>query len=68
MTFREYMQRCASEYLAALLAKHNGCVKAAAREAGCNRTDFYKVLKRHGIEPPRNGCGRWSDPAVAALQ
>lgn len=50
MKYREYMNACKATYLAALMAKHQGCVKLAAREAGCNRTAFYEMLQRFGLE------------------
>ena len=38
-------------YLDACLAKSIGNVALAARIAGRNRTDFYDLLRRHGISP-----------------
>ena len=38
------------EYLIRLLRTTEGNVTLAANMAGRNRTDFYKLLNRHGIE------------------
>jgi len=38
-------------YLVQLLQLTEGNVSQAARLAQRNRTDFYKLLARHGIEP-----------------
>ncbi|MBI2892886.1 MAG: sigma 54-dependent Fis family transcriptional regulator [Deltaproteobacteria bacterium] len=37
-------------YLEALLAKNDGNVTAAARDAGVNRIHFYRLLWRHGLK------------------
>jgi two-component system response regulator GlrR len=41
------------DYLVKVLRLTNGSVVEAALLAQRNRTDFYKLLKRHGIEPER---------------
>lgn len=38
------------DYLINLLQLTQGKVSAAAKKAGRNRTDFYKLLNRHGLE------------------
>jgi two-component system, NtrC family, response regulator GlrR len=38
-------------YLIEALKRVSGNVSAAARVAGRNRTDFYELLRRHGISP-----------------
>jgi DNA-binding NtrC family response regulator len=38
-------------YLTALLALHDGKVSRAAAVAGMDRAYFYRILRRHGIEP-----------------
>lgn len=38
-------------YLIEVLRRCNGNVSAAARMAGRNRTDFYELLRRHGVSP-----------------
>lgn len=57
MTWREYMRKCEADYIAAMLEKHRGCVREAAREAGVYRTAFYAFMQRHGFDPPRIGKG-----------
>ncbi|HSW15295.1 MAG TPA: sigma 54-interacting transcriptional regulator [Solimonas sp.] len=42
-------------YLRQLLELSQGNVSRAARLAGRNRTDFYKLLNRHGVNRPRFG-------------
>ncbi len=36
-------------YLQALLARHDGNISAAARHAGMDRSNFRRLLKRHGL-------------------
>ncbi len=38
-------------YLVEVLRRSGGNVTAAARASGRNRTDFYELLKRHGLSP-----------------
>jgi len=38
-------------YLVEILRRSGGNVTAASRAAGRNRTDFYELLKRHGLSP-----------------
>jgi len=38
------------EYLIASLAKHHGNVSAAAREAKLDRSNFLRLLRRHGLK------------------
>jgi two-component system response regulator GlrR len=40
-------------YLVGVLRTTEGKVAAAARLAGRNRTEFYKLLQRHGLDPAR---------------
>jgi DNA-binding NtrC family response regulator len=39
-------------YLEAQLARHQGSVARAAREAGLARTYYYKLLEEHGLKAP----------------
>ncbi len=39
-------------YLAEALRRSQGNVTAAAKLAGRNRSDFYDLLRRHGLSPP----------------
>lgn len=47
----EAKRRFERDYVQRLLAASRGNIAEAARLAGRNRSDFYKVLKRHGIDP-----------------
>ena len=49
MTFADHMRKAASDYMRDLLARHSQCVEAAAREAGINRTHFYRQLHLLGL-------------------
>lgn len=50
-TFDEARDEFTRTYLAQLLQISRGNVTQAARLAGRNRTDFYKLLGRHGLSP-----------------
>lgn len=50
-SFLEARRRFELDYLVRLLQITDGNVPRAARLAGRNRTDFYKLLARHRIEP-----------------
>ncbi|MBI3185873.1 MAG: sigma 54-dependent Fis family transcriptional regulator [Myxococcales bacterium] len=45
----EVLHRFERDYLAGLLAKHKDNVSAAARAAKLSRTQFYRLLQRHGL-------------------
>lgn len=49
MTFDEYMAQAGKTYLRQLIAQ-SATMSEAATRAGKNRTDFYKVLRRFGVE------------------
>lgn len=49
--FKEAKQNFERQYLTQILQMVNGNVSQAARLAKRNRTEFYKLLKRHLIEP-----------------
>lgn len=51
--FQEARQQFEREYLVELLQRVNGNVSQAARLAKRNRTEFYKLLKRHHLNPAR---------------
>jgi two-component system response regulator GlrR len=51
LTFADAKQRFEQEYLVQLLQITNGNVSRAARMAKRNRTEFYKLLHRHQIDP-----------------
>jgi two-component system response regulator GlrR len=50
-TFDEAREEFTRTYLAQLLQITRGNVTQAAKLAGRNRTDFYKLLGRHGVQP-----------------
>jgi two-component system response regulator GlrR len=50
-TFSEARKKFEQDYLVRLLKMTNGKVTHAARLAGRNRTEFYKLLNRHHIVP-----------------
>ncbi|ADE15320.1 sigma-54 factor interaction domain-containing protein [Nitrosococcus halophilus Nc 4] len=50
-SFAEARRQFEQEYLAGLLKITNGNVTQAARLAQRNRTDFYKLLQRHNLDP-----------------
>ncbi len=49
--FQEAREQFEREYLTGLLQRVNGNVSHAAKLAKRNRTEFYKLLKRHHLEP-----------------
>ncbi len=51
LTFADAKKRFEQEYLVQLLQITNGNVSRAARMAKRNRTEFYKLLHRHQIDP-----------------
>lgn len=53
MSFDEAMLATARRYLLDVMERHGWDVTKAAREAGRNRTSFYVLLKRCGIQKPR---------------
>ncbi|MCE9668206.1 sigma-54 dependent transcriptional regulator [Myxococcus stipitatus] len=55
-TLREAKERFERRYLVEVLRRSKGNVAAAARMASRNRTDFYELLRRHGLSP-RNPNG-----------
>jgi two-component system response regulator GlrR len=52
-SFEEARRRFERDYLTRLLKLTEGSVSQAARLANRNRTEFYKLLQRHGLEPAR---------------
>ena len=64
MNWREAKLKAGRVYLEELMERHGHNAAAAAREAGVNRTHFFKLLSRHGVghkPAPTYGI----DPAVA---
>jgi two-component system response regulator GlrR len=52
-TFAQARQRFEREYLVGLLKMTDGNVADAARLADRNRTEFYRLLQKHGLTPGR---------------
>ena len=52
-TYAEAKQRFEREYLVNLLKLTDGNVADAARLADRNRTEFYRLLQKHGLTPGR---------------
>ncbi len=50
-TFDEAREEFTRTYLSQLLQITRGNVTQAAKLAGRNRTDFYKLLGRHDLQP-----------------
>jgi two-component system response regulator GlrR len=50
-TFDQARDEFMRNYLVQLLQITRGNVTQAAKLAGRNRTDFYKLLNRHGVQP-----------------
>ncbi|MFN7134522.1 MAG: sigma-54 interaction domain-containing protein, partial [Myxococcales bacterium] len=57
-TLREARDAFERQYLVEALGRTGGNVSAAARIAGRNRTDFYELLRRHGLSPAGFKDGR----------
>jgi two-component system response regulator GlrR len=51
LTFAQARQRFEREYLVGLLKLSDGNVTDAARLADRNRTEFYRLLQKHGLTP-----------------
>ncbi|WP_409970460.1 sigma 54-interacting transcriptional regulator [Piscinibacter sp.] len=66
LTFAEARQRFERDYLVGLLKLSDGNVSDAARLADRNRTEFYRLLQKHGLTPGQfRGDLSTSDPSVA---
>jgi two-component system response regulator GlrR len=50
-TLKEARQEFEKNYLISILRITNGHVANAAKMAGRNRTEFYKLLNQHGLDP-----------------
>ena len=50
-TLKEVKQECEKNYLMSVLRISSGNVANAARVAGRNRTEFYKLLGQHNLDP-----------------
>ena len=66
LTFAQARQRFEREYLVGLLKLSDGNVTDAARLADRNRTEFYRLLQKHGLTPGHfRTDSASSDPSVA---
>jgi two-component system response regulator GlrR len=66
LTFAQARQRFEREYLVGLLKLSDGNVSDAARLADRNRTEFYRLLQKHGLTPGHfRSDSTSSDPTVA---
>ncbi len=50
-TLKEVKQQCERNYLISVMRISGGNVANAARVAGRNRTEFYKLLNQHNLDP-----------------
>jgi len=53
-SFDESMAEAASEYLRAVILESRGNISEAARRAQRNRTAFYRLLVKYGVEIPKD--------------
>jgi two-component system, NtrC family, response regulator GlrR len=51
LSYAEAKDRFEQDYLTSLMKSTHGNVAAAARLAGRNRTEFYRLLQKHGLSP-----------------
>jgi two-component system response regulator GlrR len=66
LSLAEARQRFERDYLVGLLKLSDGNVADAARLADRNRTEFYRLLRKHGLTPGHfRTDSQSSDPAVA---
>lgn len=66
-TMRAYLMQAGRAYIESVIAECDGDITAAAKMAGRNRTDFYRLMRRHGLEPARSGKGRRGNAQWQAL-
>lgn len=62
MTFDEHMRVHAQAYLTAVLEATDFSVTQAAKIAGRNRQDFYKLAARWGVTGFKQKEGAWDRP------
>ena len=62
-SLREARDAFERAYLELVLTRTGGNVTQAARAAGRNRTDFYDLLRRHGLSPSTFKGDQGSTPA-----
>jgi transcriptional regulator with GAF, ATPase, and Fis domain len=64
---RKWSEAFEKEFLVASLSKHGGNVSAAAREAKLDRSNFLRLLRRHGLKAQEYRKGL-QQPGVAAAK
>ena len=64
---RKWSEAFEKEFLVASLSKHGGNVSAAAREAKLDRSNFLRLLRRHGLKAQEYRKGQPQQPAVAKV-
>jgi DNA-binding NtrC family response regulator len=52
-SYREARARFERDYVATMLKAHHGNMAAAARAAGMDRSQFFRMVRRHGLQPRR---------------
>jgi transcriptional regulator of acetoin/glycerol metabolism len=52
VSFTERLRKARRELILEYLVQANWCVREAAKAAGRNRPDFYKMMRREGISLP----------------
>jgi two-component system response regulator GlrR len=65
LSYAEARRRFEHDYLVGLLKLTDGQVADAARLAERNRTEFYRLLQKHGLTPGRFRGDDAADPPVA---
>lgn len=66
MTYAENVFVAKRNILLDYLCRHRWCVAKAAEAAQINRTNFYELMERHGIQPGRKahrGNAEWQATA-----
>ncbi|NMM13636.1 MAG: sigma 54-interacting transcriptional regulator [Rhodoferax sp.] len=66
LTFAEAKQRFERDYLVGLLKLTDGNVADAARLADRNRTEFYRLMQKHGLTPGLFKTDSTAPPTAAA--
>ena len=63
LSLNEARRRFEKQFLIGVLKRHRGNATAAAKESGKHRSEFYDLLKRHGLQPAdfRSGASPATD-------
>src|SRR6185295_15807448 len=64
---RKWSEAFEKEFLIASLSKHGGNVSAAARESKLDRSNFLRLLRRHGLKAQEYRKGQ-QQPAIPAAK